>query len=116
MRFSIMLVGETEEPLETREAARDLLYEFASKLRNIGYMVSDADLDFGEPHLPGDITEMFEVVDDDVDGWDALPEPTLAEKVRMLRNAAGNKIVSQRELAEAFGVTRYQIRKILEDE
>jgi hypothetical protein len=139
MDFSIMLFGETEEGVETQDAVREKVERFAKSLGSFGYPCKattrfggccEEDLPFveGPIHIvdgygiePGDVTNTVMHVYG-VSGSGPLPtgtsvvdpEDDLKARILALRDAADNGINSQREIAEALGVTRYQVRKVLE--
>ena len=112
MRFHIVLTGETDEGVETRAAMELAVAAFGKSLSNIGYPVM-WDVDYGCcPEGDLEVDEPLMVVVSEVpDGPEN--DPPLIDRIRALQDAASNAHMSQRELAEALGVTRYAIKKAL---
>ncbi len=122
MRFIVTLDGETSEPTETHEEIRGLIRAFGEQMTRRGYSVVGCGLEFPEDPPCADCPEDAEmlVVPEGAVDLSATVEPgtvevlpTLREKIDMLQRAASNAHMSQRELSEALGVSRYQIKKAL---
>ena len=99
------------KPLETAWKA------FLASLPAMGYRVMLARIqwDRGRNHPEPETVTEAEIADAAIEFRvpDAEDLP-LRDRIERLRKAAGNKVFSQRELAEELGVSRYQIRKALE--
>jgi len=107
MRWCVHLGGEHGEGLESRERFDEIVKAFRVKLEVNGYVV--------DAHACGvDVAETMPV--ESVEPPEPVVEPeeeSLEQKIAKLQKAAENAHMSQRELAEALGVSRYQIKKAL---
>jgi len=116
MRWCVHLGGEHGEGLESRERFDEIVKAFRVKLEVNGYVVDAHACGVDEREALADIPVVF----DESLGIASEPvvepeEESLEQKIVKLQKAAENAHMSQRELAEALGVSRYQIKKALEN-
>lgn len=122
MRWALTLIGEHLEGLEAKEVFQGIVGDAKDRLRTRGFhtVFEDFSLDVEHdlPILPETVPEPPPEV---VERWEAedgeAPELTgasLRAAIRRLKKEiGGNRILSQAEMAEKLGVSRYAIRKAL---
>jgi hypothetical protein len=123
MRFRVLVEGEHAEGLEARERFQGLVDGFLGSLKANGFPGhSEVTLDaktifervYPELATSAEVGEFTPLPPAEEVFAEPLSDAALRAAIRREKKATGgNKTLSQQELAERLGVTRYRIQKVL---